>query len=321
MRNRPLIVVASVILSAAGFAFPASSDPLTGIPGPVVVDPDSASVKSAASSSAEDLVGLFEVRKGACGAGSGQGVTSGSYFKMFDPNGALITNNDSPCGDKNFTPLSPGTDAGLATAGYQPNPDPAFDKPVGGHGLNAKITQPQSFFGTRFSVATNATDPQTSAKVVAPKITHDGSGNLTGDLRSFAAAWQSIHFNQGSPKPDGSKPGGTSGPTGTFNFGTAAYTLEWKSLIKSNQGQSPFENFTGFWHLEGTFKSGLIAPGVQPAQVAGVRTKSGGTLSSTGPGFPVSAGWILLALGIGGLATDAMLGRRARRSKHITPAA
>jgi hypothetical protein len=314
VRNRRLIVLVLGTLAVAGFALPASSDPLTEIPVPVVQNSSPETVKPAAAS--EELVGLFEIKKGACGTGSGQGVTAGSYFKMFDPGGQPVTNNDSACGDKNFTPLSPGTDGGLATGGYQPHPDPAFDKPVGGNGLNAKITQPQSFFGTKFSVATNPKDPQIGANVVAPTITHDGNGKLAGDLRSFAAAWQSVHFNQGSPKPDGSKPGETSGPSGSFNLSNASYTLEWKSLIKSNQGQSPFENFTGFWHLEGNFASGVKPPGVQAPRASGGGSRARGrSLSATGPAFPLVAGPALLALGVGGLVLDALLGRRARRRR------
>lgn len=313
--NRRLVVLVLATLAVAGIALPASSDPPTEIPIPVVQDPAQETVKPAAAS--EELVGLFEVRKGTCGSGN-QGVTSGSYFKMFDPGGQPVSNNDSPCGDKNFTPLLPGTDGGLATSGFQPHPEPPFDKPVGGHGLNSKITQPQSFFGTKFSVATNQKDPQTGSNVIAPKVIHDGAGKLSGDLRSFAAGWQSVHFNQGSPKPDGSKPGSTTGPTGSFNSTTGSYTLEWKSLIKSNEGQSPFENFTGFWHMEGNFASGVKPPGaVQPVQVSGGGSRArGGALPATGPVLPAAVGPVLLALGVGGFALDALLGRRARRASR-----
>ena len=63
------------------------------------------------------------------------------------------------------------------------------------------------------------------------------------------AEWNRQYFNQGSPKPDGSKPGITSPVTGTFDAKTRAFTLEWTSSIVGG----PFNGFTGQWHLEGTY--------------------------------------------------------------------
>src|SRR5438105_2443756 len=83
-----------------------------------------------------------------------------------------------------------------------------------------------------------ATDPQTGTGVSAPRITKDSSGHLGGDLRAFAASWNNQHFNQGAPKPDGSTPGATAGPSGTLDGATSAYTLEWTSQIVGG----PFNN-------------------------------------------------------------------------------
>lgn len=280
------------VLLLAGVAVPASADPLPPLLPPI---PATQPAEAFSAAAGEDLVGLFEIKKGVCGA---TGVTSGSFFRMIQPGGNLQTgpfveNNDSPCANKSYTPLAPGTDGGLATSGYQPHPGQPFD--ALGNGLNAKITQPEKFFSTRFSTATNSADPQTTLNVVHPRITSSG-GSLSGDVRSFAAAWNTQHFNQGSPKPDGSKPGNTSGPAGTYDPANKAYALDWSSLIVGG----PFNNFTGTWHFEGTFRSGVRPPGTQTASAASVRggrTRTRGErLAATGADLRPGAGAAFLAL-------------------------
>jgi hypothetical protein len=195
-----------------------------------------------------DLVGLFRITDGGC---NDAGAT-GSYFRMVQSggntqSGPFVRNNDSTCGDKTFTPLAAGSDGGLLTGSYQPHPDPAFED-----GLNAtaaRVAKPTKWYAVQFALATNPKDPQTETDVAAAKITVS-DGQLTGDLRAFAAAWNGQHFNQGSPKPDGSKPGNTSGPTGTYDASTKKFTLEWTSQIVGGA----FNNFTGKWHLEGVFE-------------------------------------------------------------------
>jgi hypothetical protein len=80
-------------------------------------------------------------------------------------------------------------------------------------------------------------------------------GKLSGQLQAFAAQWNKQSFNVGSPKPDGSFPGLTSPVTGTYNSDTKAYTLEWTSQIVGGA----FNNFSAFWHFEGTFEPGCAA--------------------------------------------------------------
>lgn len=257
-----------------------------------------------AATQGSELAGLFRIKKGVCASA---GVTGGSYFRMYDPGGGLVTNGSSSCGDKTWTPLSPGTDGGLSTSGYQPHPNPAFDS--SGNGTNSKITQPEAFYGTRFSTATNSRDPQTNANASAPRILHDGSGKLSGDLRAFAAAWQNQHFNQGAPKPDGSSPGQTAAPTGTFDAGSAAFTIDWKSHIVGG----PFNNFTGLWHFEGTFESGQVAASqvADPGQQVSVKSASSSrSLSSTGPPFSATLAWALLLTAVLLFVTDAALSVR-----------
>ena len=200
-------------------------------------------------SAAEQLMGLFKLDPGQC---SDAGITSGSSFRMINPGGKLgegpfIENGDSPCADKTYSPMAPGSDGGLRTGAYQPEVSPPFDS--GGNGATEKIAKGTPFFAVRFAVATNENDPQTGTNAPLPTI-EVKDGQLSGNLSAFAASWNNQHFNQGSPKPDGSKPGLTAGPTGTYDPATKKYILEWSSQIVGG----PFNNFTGVWHFEGTFE-------------------------------------------------------------------
>ena len=235
----------------------------------------------------EQLKGLFRLTAAACS----EAQATGTYFRMIQPGGSAasgpyLSNNSSACADKTYTDLAPGKDGGLSTAGFQPQPDPPFD--ANNAGVNDKITMPKEFFGAKFATATNQTDPQTSLATKQPVINHDGNGKLSGDLRAFAAAYQGQHFNQGAPKPDGSTPGATTLPSGTYDAGTKKFTLEWTSTIVGG----PFNNFTGKWHFEGTFEPAAGAAPVtsattDPAAVAtpaAATTGSGGTTAKTTTG-------------------------------------
>lgn len=226
-------------------------------------------------------MGTFRITAGTC-SGS---TAAGSRFRMVVPsggaNGPYVSNNNSTCGDQTYTPLAPGTDGGIVTGGYQPEPDPAFDG--SGNSLAARITKPTQFYGVAFSTSTNPVDPQTAVKVGAPTVSV-ANGKLTGDLRAFAASWNRQEFNQGAPKPDGTSPGNTAAPSGTYNSSTGAFTLDWASLIQGG----PFNNFTGQWHLEGTFTpaqgstnatTATTAPNAGPPT-----TTSGNSGSSAGTG-------------------------------------
>lgn len=197
----------------------------------------------------EELVGLFRVAPGTCDASG----SAGSRFRMVQPGGTIadgpfVTNGDSSCADKTITPLTPGSDGGLRAGSFQQQPEPAFDP--AGNSLSARIVVPQKWFAVAFGLATNPTDPQTNQPAEAPRIARDGE-NLTGELDALAASWNGQHFNQGAPKPGGARPGLTDGPTGTFDPASGRYTLEWSSQIVGG----PFANFTGVWHLEGTFEA------------------------------------------------------------------
>jgi hypothetical protein len=199
-------------------------------------------------SKSKSLVGTFRLTPG---ESSATGVT-GSYFRMVLPGGTVnqgpfFPNPDSTATDKTYTPARPGTDGGLVTGKYQPSPKPGFS--AQGSSLADRIIQPTPFTLINFGVATNKTDPQTRDSVPKPKITVK-SGKLSGDLKAVEASWNNENFNQGSPKPDGSKPGLTKAVSGTYDSKTKQFVLEWSSQIVGG----PFNDFTGVWHFEGTFE-------------------------------------------------------------------
>jgi hypothetical protein len=195
------------------------------------------------------LVGTFEIDPGACDAA---GAATGSYFTMIQPGGTveagpILPNVDSSCSNKDFTLLEPGSDGGLITGKYQPQPEPPFD--AAGNGLADGIHTPTGFFGIEFASSTNETDPQTGEDVRAISIKVKGS-KLTGNTRAYSVAYGNQQFNQGAPKPDGELPGLTQKLTGTYDAKTREFEIEWVSQIVGG----PFNDFTGIWHFEGTFK-------------------------------------------------------------------
>ena len=223
-----------------------------------------------ANAAPTNLVGTFALTAGTCQGGT----ASGTYFRMVQPsgtvaNGPFVSNGDSTCADKTYTLLAPGSDGGATTGAYQPAPAPAFDEQ--GNSLANRITVPALFFGVRFGLSTDPTDRQTKTAVPALSVQAD-NGKLTGDLRAWEATWNKQDFNQGSPKPDGSTPKLTTAPHGTYDATTGAFVLEWTSTIAGG----PFNDFTGSWHLAGTFR----AAGTGSSPAASGQT-AGNTRTST----------------------------------------
>jgi hypothetical protein len=197
------------------------------------------------------LVGTFGIAAGTYSAAKGAG---GSYFRMLDPGGtpnagdtAYVPNSSSTASDKTYTLLTPGTEGGLVTGQYQPAPTPAFD--ATGNALADKIIKPTGFEAINFSVETQTPDPQATTAVPTPSISANAAGHLSGNLEALSASWNKLYFNQGSPKPGGTSPGLTAGPTGTYNPTTRAFEVTWTSEIVGG----PFNDFTGQWVLAGTF--------------------------------------------------------------------
>jgi hypothetical protein len=214
--------------------------------GIVTVQPASAGASGSAS---KPLVGTFELAPGSCSGGT----PSGTYFRMIFPGGSItggrfFDNPDSTCSDQSYTLALPGTAGGLRTTKYQPDPTPAFS--ASGGALANSIIQPQSFTAINFGIATSPIDPVSGAAVPAPTI-RVKAGKLSGQVEAWTADWNNLHFNQGSPKPDGTKPGLTQSVTGTYNAKTHAFVLTWASQVVGG----PFNGFTGYWHLQGKFKA------------------------------------------------------------------
>lgn len=294
--------VVAIVLGSALTSY-AQVPSFPGVPG---TDGDGQGYRVAAG---EELKGLFKITKGECQSTTG---ATGSYFQMIDPGGNPISNSSSPCSTQtnpsSFNPLTPGTDGGLSTTGFQPHADPVFDS--NGNALSKRIVLPTKFFSVDFGIATNEKDPQTQTPVTIPKIIHDGAGKISADsdLRSIGAAWNGNqatqaagegHYNQGAPKPDGSTNAPTKRASGTYNASTRAFVLEWQSQIVGGA----FNGNSGKWHLEGTFDpsvtvgeapKGNTGPGVKGAG----RTRGGGVrTASTGPAIPVWVGPAVFALG------------------------
>jgi hypothetical protein len=203
----------------------------------------------ASGSRAKVLSGTFKLAAGSC-AGT---TPTGTYFRMIYPGGTItggkfFDNPDSTCTDPSYTLASPGTAGGLVTGKFQPGPTPAFTST--GSALANSIIQPQLFTAINFSISTHPIDPQTGLTVPAPVI-KDRNGKLSGQVEAWSADWNSLHFNQGSPKPDGTSPGLTQAVSGTYNSKTHAFVLTWASSVVGG----PFNGFTGYWHLQGTFKA------------------------------------------------------------------
>lgn len=204
--------------------------------------------ETTAAAASGDLVGTFGIDAGAFAGGE----ASGSYFRMVQSGGTLadgpfVPNADSTAtDDQTYTLLEPGTDGGLVTGAFQPDPDPAFD--ADGNALADAIIEPVTFFGVAFSIATNDTDAETGDPATEVTIANE-DGTLTGQTTAVTAAYGGQQFNQGAPKPDGSLPGETTEVSGTYDAETGAYTLDWASQIVGGS----FDGFTGVWHLEGTF--------------------------------------------------------------------
>jgi hypothetical protein len=203
--------------------------------------------EAGAQTQGKALVGTFKLAPGTCQSFS----VTGTYFRMINPAGSIakgpfFSNPDSLCSNKTYTLAVPGTQGGLVTGSYQPGPKPAFN--AQGGALAADIVQPQGFTAINFSISTNKKDPQTGKAVPAPTIVNT-KGKLSGQVEAWSAAWNKLYFNQGSPKPDGSHPGLTKALTGTYNATTHAFVLIWSSQVVGG----PFNGFTGYWHLAGTF--------------------------------------------------------------------
>lgn len=232
MRIPKRVMKIGVLVAVAAFASACSSSSSSS----------SAAPSSSKPSGTHVLVGTFDVASGTCP--SATSIPGGSWLQMLGHGGAVVKNSFGGCANADYTPLKPGTKGGLVTGAYEPNPTPAFS---GSNALADEITKPVSFFGSNFAMSTQAIDPQTGKAVPKPSITSN-AGTLSGNLEALDVAYNGAYFNQGSPKPGGTYPGTTKPVSGTISC-NGTYTLQWQSLIVGGA----FNNYTGVWHLTGTF--------------------------------------------------------------------
>jgi hypothetical protein len=248
----------------------------------IAVPTTPAGAKSTSGGRGRVLTGLFRLTPGTFAGGH----LGGTWFRMLQPgakvkSGPYMRNANSSADGGLATLLRPGTAGGFRTAGFQSQPNQAFD--AGGNSLASAIIRPTEFFGVKFSISTNRIDPQTKTACAPPTVVLK-NGKLTADMCSWAASWNNQNFNQGAPKPVrntqakspgqqqaqkawdwvskrwlGSVPKATvtgGGAIGTFNPKTGRFVLQWSSLIVGG----PFNGFTGLWHLQGVYRSSGRAP-------------------------------------------------------------
>ena len=205
--------------------------------------------RSATAVAATPLRGTLAIAPGKLVA-SKHGVSAhytGSYFRMLLPGATdkYFRNPNSKAKDKTYTLFIPGSQRGLRLGAFQAPPTPAFASD--GFALASTIVKPMLFAGIDFSISTAPKDAQSGQPDVVPSLSAAG-GKVIGNFSAWTAEWNSIYFNQGSPKPGGTYPGLTHPVTGTYNSKTKAYQIIWYSLIVGG----PFNGFTGYWHLQGT---------------------------------------------------------------------
>jgi len=243
--------VTKTVSVPAKVAGPSPAGPTGTATTPTTTTPSVGETPGETPPQATRLDGLFRLEAGRQAI---SGAISGTYFRMFASGEAYaLPNQQSTARDNTYTLLRPGTDGGLRTDVFQSPPNPAFGPTFAP--LGRRVIELQTFFGTDFTVVTDATDPQ-SIQLGAPvpdplPAIFDASGVLSGQVTAWNAQWNGNSFNQGTPKPDGTTPGGTTPLTGTYDARTGRFTLEWKSLIVGG----PFDKFIGFWHLAGTFEA------------------------------------------------------------------
>jgi hypothetical protein len=138
-----------------------------------------------ASGPTQNLIGTFKLQGGHCAAS--HGAPTGSFLVIVDSaDSKTVANPAGGCANKYYTPLSPGTDGGLATGQFQEDPTPTFN--AHGNSLAGAVIKPVSFLGTEFGMATNPDDVQDAPTgppaFSPPKATLKGT-KLSINLRSL----------------------------------------------------------------------------------------------------------------------------------------
>jgi hypothetical protein len=195
------------------------------------------------------LVGTFRLDAGSCTTATA--LPTGSYLEVIDAADAKeVSNPQSTCANRDFTLLTPGTDGGVVTGKFQPNPTPTFD----GHGnsLAGAIVAPALFQGVKLGMATDADDEQdgpSGPPAFAPPSAVLSGSTLNLDLRSLNVTYGG---SPGTTCATASGVGcwnlGSKGASGTYDASTRHFSVGW---FVGETFTPAGDSLTV--HLEGTF--------------------------------------------------------------------
>jgi ABC-type amino acid transport substrate-binding protein len=204
---------------------------------------------SAKAAAPTRLIGLFKITPGQCT--TAQAKPTGSYLIAISAAANhAVTNSQGGCANSSYTPLTPGSDGGLITGGFQTEPRPAFD--ANRNAAATRIIKPVSFGPFRFGLSTNPRDEQDAPggePAFPAPVALDTDGALAIDLRSLVLTYAG---RAGSTCKQSYGLGcwelGSKSAAGTYDAATHHFVIDWFS------GESFVPNGDSIEvHLEGTF--------------------------------------------------------------------
>jgi ABC-type amino acid transport substrate-binding protein len=207
---------------------------------------------SAKAAAPTRLIGLFKLTPGHCT--TAQAKPTGSYLIAISAaENHAVTNKQGGCADPAYTPLTPGTDGGLITGGFQTEPKPAFDAER--NATATRIVKPVAFGRFRFGMSTNPRDEQDAPggePAFPAPVALDTDGALAIDLRSLVLTYAGrSHSTCKQSYGLGCWELGSKSASGTYDAATHQFVIDWFS------GESFVPNGDSIEvHLEGTFVPG-----------------------------------------------------------------
>jgi hypothetical protein len=253
---------------------------------PVVTQTTVASQPTTTGAVANSMIGTFSIVPGTCDGNP----PTGSWVSL-SLNGDISNKaNPSSCDGGDYTLMTSGTQGGLKTGVFQPNPTPTFD--ANGNSLANAIVQPVSFLGSAFGIATMAQNEQDNpngpAVFPVPTVILNSNDTLSANVSSVVVTYNgNPNSTCASGDGDGCFAVGSTDATGTYNPTTHAYTLAWQSTI---HGNTPFTGAVASFHLAGTFSGTIVkstAPtGITPSTSTTVSPTTTTTAAPPGPSTP-----------------------------------
>jgi hypothetical protein len=183
---------------------------------------------SSASGPTRVLSGTFELQAGHCSAS--HGAPTGSFLVIVDSAGSkTVANPDGGCANKYYTVLLPGTEKGIESGQFQPNPTPTFD--AHNNSLADDVIKPVSFRGYNLGIATNPQDvqdaPSGPAAFSPPRATVRGT-KLVIDLRSLNITYGGpANSTCASSSGYGCWNLGSKEASGTYDSATHQFVVQW----------------------------------------------------------------------------------------------